>query len=283
MPSGRQSFFAEGGCGHDRRHGNSQSRRLPVRGALHLRDHRVQRERRLAAEDEDLAHGLGLRAAKDDPVAEILDVAELVHDVATADHDEAAARDALEELEETRVAGTVDTEWTEDGALDAEAGEELTGEHLAFDLGLAVEVRRIEGRVFVRRLASRVAVYAHGAAVDDPAYSALRGGLDHVSGSAHVDRRVVGVGDLRLAKRRGHVIDRVAAREGLLERGAFPEIAHHQAYAQPLQRRRVAGATDERGDPGAAPHERRAEVATGEAASTRDEGVCSCEIHAAAP
>ena len=137
--------------------------------ARFARDDRHQLvERRHLAPCEDVGSARGGRhgAGQAEAFDQIVDVRQMVEDLAVAEDDESPAGHAAEQLEQPAVAGPVDAGGPHDDQLRAARGGGLR-QALAFQLGDLVGVARGERRILVGRRVLDVAVDAHRAAVDD--------------------------------------------------------------------------------------------------------------------
>ena len=128
------------------------------------------------------------------PVAQVVDVRDVVVVPSAAQHHEPAARDLAEDLEQPPIARPVDARRPRDHQLDAGARRGLAPHLLAKQLAVLIHVAWLERRVFVGRRMLDVAMHADGAAMDDTPAALL---------GRHVDERGDGVGiDVAIGRRR---------------------------------------------------------------------------------
>jgi hypothetical protein len=183
--------------------------------------------------------------------------------VAVTDHAERAPLDRAEELQEARVAGTVDAGRPHDGSGQS-VREALAGELLALQLGLLVDVSGIERSGLVSRN-DHVAVNPHGAAMDDALHSVPLGRIEHVARAFDIDEPVHGVGKLCLAIERGDVTDHVAAGHRAIDRAGIGQISLDDFDGSLLQITNPACVAHEGAHVVATTPQRQAQVSTCEA------------------
>ena len=120
-------------------------------------------------ENVGAAGGGGHCGAEAKALDKIVDVSEVVEDLAVAKNHETAMRDTAKQLEQAAIAGTVDARGSRDDDFDAGAARRGARNRFAFELRLLVDVARAQRRLFVGGRVLDVAVDADRAAVDDSA------------------------------------------------------------------------------------------------------------------
>ena len=146
-----------------------------------MRDQLVQRRDLAAGQDVGAVRGRRVLAAQPKAFDEIVDVGQMVVDLAAAERDPAAPRDAAKQLQQPAIAGTVDAAGPRDRDLDAEPRARFAREPLAFELRLLIDVARPERRVFVGGRMLDIAVHADRAAVDHAAHAGAGGRFDELA------------------------------------------------------------------------------------------------------
>ena len=120
-------------------------------------------------------------AAQAKALDEVVDVGQMVEDVAATQRHPSPPRDAAKQLQQPTVARAVDAGRPHDRHLDAVFDRSLPGQLFAFELGVLIDVTWPERRVFVGRRMLDVAVDTDGAAVHDAADAGLGGGRDELT------------------------------------------------------------------------------------------------------
>ena len=126
-------------------------------------------ERRHLAPGQDVGPPRRRRhlAAEPEPLDQVVDVGQMVEDLARPERDEPAPRDAPEQLQQPAVAGAVDAARPGDHQFDPGPRRRLAAEALPLELRPLVLVARPQRRVFVGRRVLDVAVHADRAAMHD--------------------------------------------------------------------------------------------------------------------
>ena len=234
-------------------------------------------ERRVFGTGEQIraARGRGHRRAQPQAGHQIVDVGEVIEDLAAPEHRKTSAGDAAKHLQEARVAGPIDANRPRDHDVEPAAAAEFRGEPLGVELGALIDVAGRERRVLVCRRRLDVAVDAAGAAVHHAPDAGGARRLEHVAGAFDVHAAVRAVALPRLPIGRGDVVDQLAAGDGTLDARRIRQVADPDVDALALQRRRAfdAARADQRGHRIAGPRQRAGEVRAGEARCAGDENV----------
>ena len=217
-----------------------------------------------------MPRGGRVRPAQAEPVHEVVDVGQMVPDVAAAEDDEAAPRDAAKELQQPPIAGAVDPGRPHHHELDAGVRGRAPRHALPFELRLLVDVTRAQGRILVGRRVGDVAVDADGAAVDDALDAGRAGGFDQGADRGRVDRAIEAVVESSGAVQRGDVVDDVDAGDGARERRHVGEVAGRQLDTGQCRRRHMRVA-DQRAHRDAIGGEAPGQVSAGEPGRARHE------------
>src|SRR4029079_19420840 len=99
------------------------------------------------------------------PSDEVVDVREVIKDLARAQNNESPACDTAKQLQQTPIAGSVDARRPRDDNFHSRLARGRASDVLAFELRLLVDVARTERRIFVCWRPLDVAMHADGAAV----------------------------------------------------------------------------------------------------------------------
>jgi hypothetical protein len=135
----------------------------------------------------------------------------VIEHLAGAKYREAAARNAAEHLEEPHVAGSINPYWPRDHYVESFALPELARDHFRPELRSLIHVTRTKWGVLIRWGRLDVAVYTAGAAMDYAPRAPSFRGLENVTSTVDVNRRIGAVGLSRLSVRRRDVIDDIHA------------------------------------------------------------------------
>src|SRR5262245_44111135 len=119
----------------------------------------------------------------------------MIEDVSRPEHDKSAPGNAAKQLQQTAIAGAVDSGWADDGDGQPGSRRGIAGDALGFHLRFLVDVTRPKRRVLVRRWMFNITVHAHRAAVNE-AVDPRRGGFfDEVTDGGRVDTVIGRVGN----------------------------------------------------------------------------------------
>ena len=175
MPNGAQTAshtapaIQNGHTGRCRRGGGT-----PATSAISA-DQLVQRRHLAAGEDVGAAGRGRMLAAQPEALDEIVDVGEMVVDLAAPEHRKPAARHAAKQLQQPPIAGAVDAASAARSSPRCRARAPASrASSLAFELRLLIDVARPERRVLVGGRMLDVAVHADRAAVHDAPHAGAR-------------------------------------------------------------------------------------------------------------
>ncbi len=110
-------------------------------------------------------------AAQAETLDEVVDVGQMVVDLAATEHRKPSPRNASKQLQQPPIAGTVDAARPRDRDLDAEPIACFARQPLTFELGDLIRIAGPERGVFVGRRMLDVSVDADGAAVNHASHA----------------------------------------------------------------------------------------------------------------
>jgi hypothetical protein len=129
-------------------------------------------------------------AAQPESLDQIVDVGQMVMDLAAAERDPLTARHASEQFQQASIARAIDPGRPRDGHLHTGTCGRLAGNALRFELGLLIDVAGLERRIFAGGRTFDVAVDADRAAVNHSSNPAAGRCFDQRADGCGVDRAV---------------------------------------------------------------------------------------------
>ena len=156
---------------------------------------------------------------------EVIDVREVIKDLAVSKNDESAACHAAKELQQTTIPGPVNTGRSGDDDFHSCLARGFASDVLPFELRLLVNVAGPERRIFVCRRTFDVTMDADGAAVDNPFGATRLRRLDDGTDRGRVHRSILVFTKTGLPVDSGYVVDDVNAVSRPSDRIRVPQIA----------------------------------------------------------
>ena len=226
MPERHADGFARRSQEPERPDGQLELRRRDGGRLRDLHHEFLQRRGLVAGDDVGSAFGLGRFPCQPQPLVQVVHVHHLEVGRAVPQEPEPAARDAADQLVEPAVARPVDRAWPDHREGHPYSPRGLAGHLLTFELGLLVDVPRMQRGVLGGRMVARhVAMHPHGTAMDYAAHAGRGARLEQKTGRVDVDRAVLAVRHAGSAKHRREMVDQVHPGHRLVDHIFITDVA----------------------------------------------------------
>src|SRR4051812_44324255 len=167
----------------------------------------IQRRHFVSRQDVGPSRPPGPPRTEKESREKIVDVRQVIEDLARAKNDEPSSRDASKQLQQTAIAGAVNAGGSRDHHFHAGVASGGPGGGLPFELRLLIDVTGPKRRIFICGWMLDITVNADGAAMHDAFRTARLCGFDHRPDRVGIDGPVLLFTETGLTIDGGDVID----------------------------------------------------------------------------